>query len=93
MSYTPPEEGERVLVGLSTWCSEPATNLTEDVSRHPPSVAPIAAHPELAVQPQFPHQALDEDVEVWTLHNPNNAAFSLPNGTKGDVSAVMLQAF
>ena len=54
---------------------------------------PVAAHPELAVQPQFPHQALDEDVETWTLHDPHNAAFSLPNGTKRDASAVMLQAF
>ena len=43
---------------------------------------PVSAHPELAVQPQFPHQALDKDVETWTLHDPHNAAFSLPNGTK-----------
>ena len=30
---------------------------------------------------------------AWTLHDPHNAAFSLPNGTKRDASAVMLQAF
>jgi len=37
--------------------------------------------------------ALDEDLEQWTLHNPDNAAFSLPNGTKRTASDVMKQAF
>ena len=52
---------------------------------------PVTAHPDLAVQPG--QTSLDEDLETWTLHDQNNAAFSLPNGTKRDASAVMLQAF
>ena len=52
---------------------------------------PSTAHPDLAVQPG--QTSLDEDLETWTLHDQNNAAFSLPNGTKRDASAVMLQAF
>ena len=39
MSYTVPSS-ECAVVGLSTWCHEPATNLIGDVFRHPPSVAP-----------------------------------------------------
>ncbi len=52
---------------------------------------PISAHPELAVRPS--QTSLDEDLETWTLRDPHNAAFSLPNGTKRDASAVMLRAF
>ncbi len=52
---------------------------------------PVAAHPDLAVQPG--QTSLDEDLEAWTLHDPYNATFSLPNGTKRDASVVMLQAF
>ncbi len=52
---------------------------------------PVTAHPDLAVQPG--QTSLDEDLEAWTVHDQNNAAFSLPNGTKRDASAVMLQAF
>src|SRR2546428_9470113 len=52
---------------------------------------PVTAHPELTVRPS--QTSLNEDVETWTLHDPHNAAFSLPNGTKRDASAVMLQAF
>jgi penicillin G amidase len=52
---------------------------------------PDAAHPDLAIQPG--QTSLDEDLEAWTLHDQNNAAFSLPNGTKRDASTVILQAF
>lgn len=52
---------------------------------------PVAAHPDLAIQPG--QTSLDEDLEVWTLHDQHNATFSLPNGTKREASAVMLQAF
>jgi penicillin amidase len=52
---------------------------------------PVAAHPDLAVQPG--QTSLDEDLEAWTLHDHNNVAFSLPNGTRRDASTVMLQAF
>jgi acyl-homoserine lactone acylase PvdQ len=45
----------------------------------------------LAIQPG--QTSLDEDLEAWTLHNQHNATFSLPNGTKREASAVMLQAF
>ncbi len=51
----------------------------------------VTAHPELAIQPYQP--SLQEDVEAWTLHDPHNAAFSLPDGTKRDASAVMKEAF
>ncbi len=59
------------------------------------SHVPVAAHPDLLVGPsQFSLDGvMDEDVEAWTLHDPHNAAFSLPNGTKRDASVVMLQAF
>lgn len=52
---------------------------------------PTSQHPELKVGPD--QASLNENLETWTLHDPNNAAFSLPNGTKRDASAVMLQAF
>jgi hypothetical protein len=51
----------------------------------------VTAHPDLGVGPG--QNSLDEDVETWTLHDPHNAAFSLPNGTQRDASAVILQAF
>lgn len=52
---------------------------------------PVKAHPELAVSPaQAP---LDQDLENWTLHDPRNAAFTLPRGSKRDASVLMLQAF
>jgi len=52
---------------------------------------PITQYPELAVSPG--QTSLDEDLETWTLSDPHNAAFTLPNGTKRDASTVMLQAF
>jgi len=52
---------------------------------------PVTQDHHMAVSPgQFP---LDEDLEAWTLNDPNNAAFTLPNGTRRDASTVMLQAF
>ncbi|GCE22094.1 hypothetical protein KDK_58940 [Dictyobacter kobayashii] len=36
---------------------------------------------------------LTEDLENWTLHDPQNAAFSLPNGTRRVAAEVMRQAF
>ncbi|HEU5380844.1 MAG TPA: penicillin acylase family protein [Ktedonobacteraceae bacterium] len=52
---------------------------------------PVAAHSDLAITPgQAP---LNEDLEMWTLHDPTNAAFTLPDGTRRDASTVMLQAF
>ena len=32
--YSASRPGERTQVGVSTWCHEPATNLTQDVFRH-----------------------------------------------------------
>lgn len=55
------------------------------------SHVPVADHSDLAINPG--QTSLDEDLETWTLHDPNNAAFSLPNGTKRDAHSVMLQAF
>ena len=52
---------------------------------------PIKQQPGLAVGTG--QTSLDEDLETWTLHDPQNAAFTLPNGNKRDASAVMLQAF
>jgi penicillin G amidase len=52
---------------------------------------PITQHPELTVSPNQP--PLDEDLETWTLKDPTNAAFNLPDGTKRDAGTVMLQAF
>lgn len=36
---------------------------------------------------------LDEDLEAWTLRDPSNRAFNLPNGTKRTAQTVMRQAF
>lgn len=52
---------------------------------------PVAKNPALAVGTG--QTSLDEDLESWTLSDPTNASFTLPNGTKRDASAVMLQAF
>lgn len=52
---------------------------------------PAAQHHSLAVNPN--QVSLDVDLETWTLHDPTNAAFTMPNGTIRDASAVMLQAF
>jgi penicillin amidase len=52
---------------------------------------PTAQHPELSASLSL--ASLDEDLETWTLNDPNNAAFTLPNGSKRDASSVMLQAF
>lgn len=50
---------------------------------------PLAQHPELS-----PFQtSLEEDLETWTLHDPTNGAFNLPDGTKRNADVVMLQAF
>ncbi|HET8842384.1 MAG TPA: penicillin acylase family protein [Ktedonobacteraceae bacterium] len=46
---------------------------------------------ELAVDSAM--ASLNEDLEVWTLNNPHNAAFTLPDGTVRDANTVMLQAF
>ena len=52
---------------------------------------PVHQDKSLQVGPSL--TALDEDLETWTLHDPNNAAFSLPNGTKRTSQQVMQQAF
>ena len=52
---------------------------------------PTNKHPELAASPGL--ASLDEDLESWTLHDSQNAAFTLPDGTKRDAGSVMLQAF
>ncbi|MEO7021928.1 MAG: penicillin acylase family protein [Ktedonobacteraceae bacterium] len=52
---------------------------------------PVAAHSDLAANSD--QASLNEDLENWTLHDPTNAAFALPNGTKRDAQTVMLQAF
>src|SRR5450755_2168547 len=52
---------------------------------------PAAKFPSLVVDTtQAP---LVENIEAWTLHDPTNAAFSLPNGTKRSADTVMQQAF
>ncbi len=55
------------------------------------SNVPTKKHPELAADAD--QTSLDEDLETWTLHDPQNAAFTLPNGTRRDANSVMLQAF
>ena len=52
---------------------------------------PSAKNSDLAATPG--QASLDEDLEAWTLHDPNNAAFNLPDGTKRDAALVMRQAF
>jgi penicillin amidase len=52
---------------------------------------PATQHAALAVNPN--QVSLDADLETWTLHDPTNVAFTLPNGTTRNASAVMLQAF
>jgi penicillin amidase len=52
---------------------------------------PAVRYPELAIGPD--QSSLDEDVELWTLHDPHNRAFSLPGGARRDAPAVMRQAF
>lgn len=52
---------------------------------------PVTQHPELAVDPG--QSSLDEDLEAWTLSDQQNAAFTLPTGTKRNASTVMLQSF
>ncbi len=37
--------------------------------------------------------SLEEDLEAWTLHDPTNPAFSLPNGVKRTADTVMVEAF
>ena len=51
---------------------------------------PVAKHAELAVGTG--QTSLDEELETWTLHDPGNAAFNLPDGTHRTADAVMLQA-
>ena len=53
---------------------------------------PVKLDPSgLAVDPN--QSSLDEDLEAWTLHDPTNASFTLPNGTKRTAPQVMSQAF
>jgi penicillin amidase len=52
---------------------------------------PVAQHPELSIDTS--QAPLDEDLEAWTLSDPQNPAFTLPDGTKRDAHQVMLQAF
>jgi penicillin G amidase len=40
-----------------------------------------------------PLQSLNEDLEAWTLHDPNNAAFSPPGRPPGDATSAMRAAF
>jgi penicillin amidase len=37
--------------------------------------------------------SLNENLEVWTLHDPQNTAFTLPDGATRDANTVMRQAF
>lgn len=37
--------------------------------------------------------SLDEDLEAWTLRDPSNSAFSLPDGTRRDAGDVIRKAF
>jgi penicillin amidase len=51
---------------------------------------------QLAVMPDRDSSAtivLGEDLQAWTLNDPTNPAFSLPNGTARTASVVMRQAF
>ncbi|CAM3842003.1 penicillin acylase family protein [Alicyclobacillus pomorum] len=52
---------------------------------------PVEVDPSLKVNPNL--ASLNEDLEAWTLKDPNNAAFSLPNGTRRDANEVMRQSF
>jgi penicillin amidase len=52
---------------------------------------PVAKHPDLAIGTG--QTSLDEDLEAWTLYDPTNAPFTLPNGTRRSAGMVMLQAF
>ena len=45
----------------------------------------------LAIGPHL--KPLNEDLEAWTLNDPNNAAFTLPSGQVRTASDVMLQAY
>jgi penicillin G amidase len=40
-----------------------------------------------------PFPNLDEDLETWTLHDQDNAAFSPPSGREGDAASAMRTAF
>lgn len=52
---------------------------------------PFTQNSHLAISPD--QAPLDEDLEAWTLNDPTNAAFTLPNGIKRNAGVVMLQAF
>jgi penicillin amidase len=52
---------------------------------------PTSVDPQLQVGPE--QTALNEDLEYWTLHDPKNPAFSLPDGTSRSADTVMVLAF
>ena len=52
---------------------------------------PVGQDDALKVTPD--QSALVEDLETWTLHDPNNPTFSLPDGTQRTAQVVMQQAF
>jgi penicillin G amidase len=52
---------------------------------------PVEVDPSLKVNPNL--ASLDEDLEAWTLKDPNNAAFSLPDGKRRNANEVMRQSF
>ena len=52
---------------------------------------PADRFPELNVDAG--HFSLDEDLETWTLKDPENSAFTLPTGEKRTASDVMFLAF
>jgi penicillin amidase len=52
---------------------------------------PVDKDQDIAISPN--RTSLVEDLEAWTLHDPNNPAFSLPDGTKRTAEDVMRKSF
>ncbi len=52
---------------------------------------PVSQDRALKVSTNLP--ALDEDLEAWTLHDPNNAAFTPPGAASGSATTTMRAAF
>lgn len=55
---------------------------------------PVSADPNLSLSTASEvGNPLTDDLQAWTAHDPNNPAFSLPNGTHRTAPQVMRQAF
>lgn len=52
---------------------------------------PVDVDPDLKVSTDL--TSLNQDLEAWILHDPNNPAFTPPGGAQRDAAAVMTQAF